>query len=221
MHICKVATISGTFCLSMGQLSPEVVDVGKVGYENSWKEVRIPIELKNLSEVPLATKFDITSPGGALYLLSVLNSSPANQSPIPSPLPSPSMRPTMARRGSLPEIDKDDIPRIPQPPPVPLQPKDSVVPISESKFFTMVLDVSKLDRTAGAFSCKVSFINVNNPQNKMYVWCGVLVVLTNFFLFALKGGECDWHHYSLCAQIWQVLLTSQFKASRLIHLQIN
>jgi hypothetical protein len=164
MHICKVATISGAFCLSMGQVSPDVVDVGKVGYENSWKEIRIPIELKNLSEVPLATKFEFTSPSGALYLLSAPTSSPA-QSPAPSPMPSPSL--TSVRRGSLPEIDKEDNPKIPQPPPVPLQPKDSVVPVSESKFFTMVLDVSKLERNAGAFACKTQFINVNNPQNKM------------------------------------------------------
>lgn len=151
----------------MGQVTPDVLDVGKVGYENSWKEIRIPIELKNLSEVPLATKFDITSPGGALFLLSAPASSPA-PSPVPSPMPSPSLHAnSLVRRGSLPELDKDDVPKIPQPPPVPLQPKDSVVPVSESKFFTMVLDVSKLERTAGAFSCKAAFINVNNPHNKM------------------------------------------------------
>ena len=169
MHICKVATISGSFCLSMGQVSPDVIDVGKVGYENSWKEIRIPIELKNLSEVPLATKFDITSPGAALYLISAPSTSPATQSPVPSPLPSPSMPSLLVRRGSLPEIDKEDLPKIPQPPPVPFQPKDSVVPVYESKFYTMVLDVSKFERTAGPFACKATFVNLNNPHNKMYV----------------------------------------------------
>eukprot|EP00026_Physarum_polycephalum_P000546 Phypoly_transcript_00547.p1 GENE.Phypoly_transcript_00547~~Phypoly_transcript_00547.p1 ORF type:complete len:849 (+),score=185.30 Phypoly_transcript_00547:148-2547(+) len=179
MHICKVTTISGAFCLSMGQVTPDVVDVGKVGYENSWKEIRIPIELKNLSEVPLATKSEFTSPGGALYLLSAPTSSPA-QSPVPSPVPSPMPSPslTVVRRGSLPELGKEDVPKIPQPPPVPLQPKASVVPVSESKFFTLVLDVSKLERTAGAFACKAQFVNVNNPQNKMVVNITGVITLT-------------------------------------------
>lgn len=170
MHISKVATISGAFCVSLGQVQPETMDVGKVGYENSWKEIRIPIELKNLSEVPLVAKFELSSPSGALYLLSAPTPSPSSPlpSPIQSPVPSPSIS---ARRGSMPDLEKlDSGTKIPQPPPVPLQPKDSVVPISESKFFTLVLDVSKLERTAGPFSCRASFINMNNPHNKMYAF---------------------------------------------------
>ncbi len=161
MHICKVATISGSLCLSLGQVLPESIDVGRVGYENSWKEVRIPVELKNLSEVPLVAKLDST-PSVLLYLQSA-HSSP---SLVPSPIQSPTLN--SHRRGSLPDLEKLDA-KIPQPPPAPLQAKDFVVPISESKFFNLILDVSKLERTAGPFTCKASLINLYNPYNKMYV----------------------------------------------------
>lgn len=196
MHISKVATISGSFCLSMGQVQPEVVDVGKVGYENSWKEIRIPIELKNLSEVALVAKFELSSPSGALFLLNASTPSPL-PSPVPSPIPSPSLS---ARRGSMPDMS-EPVTKIPQPPPVPLQPRDSVVPVSESKFFTLVLDVSKLERNAGPFSCRASFINVNNPHNKMYV---LMEVMMKVLLILFKGCEHKWNCYFVCSQVWKV-----------------
>ncbi|EFA77121.1 hypothetical protein PPL_09876 [Heterostelium album PN500] len=52
-HISKLVTINGSYCMSLGALTEESVDIGRIGYENSWKEVVIMIEVQNLSEIPL------------------------------------------------------------------------------------------------------------------------------------------------------------------------
>eukprot|EP01133_Synstelium_polycarpum_P011912 gene11912-13878_t len=55
-HISKLVAISGTYCMSLGSISETTVDIGRVGYENSWKEVIISLDIQNMSEIPLVLR---------------------------------------------------------------------------------------------------------------------------------------------------------------------
>ena len=51
--ITKLFALEGSYCLSMADLDTKTLDVGRIGYENSWKEVPFEFQVKNLSESQL------------------------------------------------------------------------------------------------------------------------------------------------------------------------
>ncbi|KAG0226486.1 hypothetical protein BGW41_004197 [Actinomortierella wolfii] len=52
--VVKAIHLEASFGLSIGEVAPEVVDVGRIGHYNSWKKSNFSFELLNDAEIPLA-----------------------------------------------------------------------------------------------------------------------------------------------------------------------
>ncbi|GAM18857.1 hypothetical protein SAMD00019534_020320 [Acytostelium subglobosum LB1] len=165
-HISKLVTISGSYCMSLGELTEQSVDIGRIGYENSWKEVSIMVEIQNLSEIPLLIKimplpskslrFSSSSSGtistssqGSPLNLSMQENFTAIDAETPA-LPIPSNQISVSAGGeggdqSLLEIGA-----------------------SESKQLLFVLDPKKIEQsTAGPLTLPIDFENMYNRHNNM------------------------------------------------------
>lgn len=55
--VMKVVRLVSTFCRSLGEAEPNIIDVGRVGYLNTWEDVNFSFNLKNLSDAPLCYEF--------------------------------------------------------------------------------------------------------------------------------------------------------------------
>ena len=55
--ISKVVSVQGSFCISIGE-TPAYLDLGKVGYDNEWKDVEFEFEVINLSETTLVAQIE-------------------------------------------------------------------------------------------------------------------------------------------------------------------
>ncbi|KAF0517022.1 peroxisomal membrane protein mpv17 [Gigaspora margarita] len=57
--VVKLVDICATFCVSKGELSTPIVDLGRIGYSNSWSDVKFQFSVRNISDIPLNYELEI------------------------------------------------------------------------------------------------------------------------------------------------------------------
>ncbi|PRP75302.1 hypothetical protein PROFUN_05613, partial [Planoprotostelium fungivorum] len=55
-RVAKTIPIQGFFGAPMGSVTPDVINVGKIGYDNEWRDVPIQFDLVNLTEASLVVR---------------------------------------------------------------------------------------------------------------------------------------------------------------------
>ncbi|KAF2076702.1 hypothetical protein CYY_002015 [Polysphondylium violaceum] len=195
-HICKLVSISGSYCMSIGRLSiaDKSIDIGRIGYENSWKEVFIPIEIKNISEIPLLIRISsipsksvrfILNPsnsggsGGSNSLSSSVTSPSSSSNRIYPPAPSSTTINVINSSGggsnlssstsSTSNLLSGSTSGTESISPIVLdQPIEFQIQSLESKQIVIGIDPTKIEKTtAGPLSLPILFENVHNYFNNM------------------------------------------------------
>ncbi|EGC35017.1 hypothetical protein DICPUDRAFT_79246 [Dictyostelium purpureum] len=168
-HISKLVSITGSYCMSMGEILGETnIDIGRVGYENFWKEVFITTEIRNLSEIPLIIRVS-SLPSKALRIL--LNHQQINNSTSSLTSPASSSNRILPRIKSSSGGDSNDQQQyqIVQS----SEDEDNIVieiqiPSSESKQIIIGLDPTKIEQTVpGPIQYQIQFENVMNEFNTL------------------------------------------------------
>ncbi|KAJ3364071.1 hypothetical protein HDU91_002756, partial [Kappamyces sp. JEL0680] len=55
----KVLDIAANYCVSIGSMEPSMIDLGKVGHNNQWQEVKFQASVMNSSAIPLVYDLDL------------------------------------------------------------------------------------------------------------------------------------------------------------------
>ncbi|CAG8457039.1 15393_t:CDS:2, partial [Dentiscutata heterogama] len=71
--VVKLVDIRATFCVSKGELSTPIVNLGRIGYSNSWSDVQFRFSVRNTSDIPL--NYELESPD----YIEIDNSNNSNQ----------------------------------------------------------------------------------------------------------------------------------------------
>ncbi|CAG8474285.1 10773_t:CDS:2 [Acaulospora colombiana] len=58
--VVKLACLNASFCVPIGELNTSCLNVGRIGYSNSWSGVKFQFSLRNISDIPL--HYELQSP---------------------------------------------------------------------------------------------------------------------------------------------------------------